>query len=355
MKICGIRPLLLAALMITPAVTATAQSRSIKSQPLRLALLVGINKYPNASQQLKGCANDVALTRKMLKARGFGPIITLTDGQATGAGIQRALDALAKTKPQDYVYIHFSGYGNKDGASPVICPADYKPGQGGIPYSTLLSKIDLIPAIRKIAVIDCSFTAGRNTTQTTPRYWPIASRGLVRQKYTGKRSIPGGMAKAMIISAAEKDAPAVETIVHSKNRQVVWAGAMTWAYLRTAQRANNNTTFQQLRGGIDARMAGRLTQTTSMRGFDLGKALKGVMNILKPAAGLLLSGSTGGLSNIVTALLPGSSKKTQDLAGALQTLTDKNTGTEQKIGTVLGLLNNDPAAGQPPADSGQDR
>ncbi len=353
MNTLGMRSLLLAALMITPAVGATAQARNLGSRPMRLALLVGINRYANSSQALKGCANDVALTRKMLKARGYGPIITLTNGQATGANIQRALDALTRTKPQDYVYIHFSGYGNKDRTSPVICPADYKPGQGGIAYSSLLSKIDLIPAIRKIAVIDCSFTRGRNTSQTTPRYWPVLTRDLARQNFTGKRSIPGGMAKAMIISAAEKDAPAVETIVDSKNRQVVWAGAMTWAYLRTAQRSNNNTTFQQLRGGIDARMAGRLTQTTSMRGFDLGKALGGLVKILKPAAGLLLSGATGGLSNIVTALLPSGSPKTQEIANTLQTLTDKNSTPEQKIGTVLGLLDKDPAPGQPPADPPQ--
>src|SRR5207237_143237 len=101
--------------------------------------------------------------------------------------------------------------------------------------------------------------------------------------------------------------------------------------------------------GIDARMGGRLTETTSMRGFDLGKALSGLVKILKPAAGLLLSGSTGGLSNIVTALLPKASPKSQDLAGIIQGLTDKNKTTESKLATVLGLLNKDQApAGQAP-------
>ena len=241
---------------------------------MRLALLIGINRYANTPQALQGSINDVALTRSMLKTRGYGPIITLTDDQASESNIRRALDALKRTQPQDYVYIHFSGYGNKEGAIPVLCPADYAPGQRGIPYKTLLAAIDQIPAVRKIAVIDSSFTRGRNTSQTVPRYWPPITRDLPAQRYSGKRSLPLEPARTMIISSADKDAPAVETMVVSQGNRRVWAGAMTWAYLRTAQRANNNTTFQQLRGGIDARMAGRLTQTTSMRGFYMGKALQ---------------------------------------------------------------------------------
>ena len=353
MKPLVFRPLLLAALTIAPIAQAAAQTRSITSRPMRLALLIGVDKYANNPQGLKGCGNDVTLTRSMLKSRGYGPIITLANSEATGAKIMKAVETLTRTQPQDYVYIHFSGYGNKEGSVPVICPADYKPGQGGIPYKSLLAKIDQIPALRKIAVIDCSFVKGRGTTQTTPRYWPVASRGVIGQRFTGRRSIPEEPARTMIISAAEKDAPAVESmVVAMTGGRRVWAGAMTWAYLRTASKANNNTTFQQLRGGIDARMAGRLTQTTSMRGFDLGKALQGLVKgaekILKPAAGLLLGGATGGLSNIVTALLPNASPKTQQVAGALQTLTDKKTSTEEKIQTVLNLLNKEqPAAGRP--------
>lgn len=59
--------------------------------PRKLALLVGINQYPQ--QPLIGCLTDVELQRELLIHRfGFtkGDILTLTDQQATRQQIEQA-------------------------------------------------------------------------------------------------------------------------------------------------------------------------------------------------------------------------------------------------------------------------
>ncbi len=97
-----------------------------QSSGRKLALLVGIDDYPNGVMarghsgpiQLQGCATDVALQREVLIHRfGFLPadIVCLTNEQATRAGIYEAfVDHLYnQAKPGDIVVFHFSGYGSK--------------------------------------------------------------------------------------------------------------------------------------------------------------------------------------------------------------------------------------------------
>ena len=52
-------------------------------------LVVGINDYPEASQRLEGCVNDVFTMSAVLQERGFEPeaIRTCLDGRATADGI----------------------------------------------------------------------------------------------------------------------------------------------------------------------------------------------------------------------------------------------------------------------------
>ncbi|WP_143598294.1 caspase family protein, partial [Tolypothrix sp. NIES-4075] len=65
-----------------------------QNAPRKLALLVGINEYPNGLA-LKGCVNDVRLQKELLIHRfGFkeNDIKTLTDRQATRKGILTAFE-----------------------------------------------------------------------------------------------------------------------------------------------------------------------------------------------------------------------------------------------------------------------
>lgn len=91
--------------------------------PRKLALLVGINQYPNSKrfENLEGCVTDVNLQQELLIYRfGFNPddILTLTsdqtpDKQPTRKNILAAFEEhlIKQAKPGDIVVFHFSGRG----------------------------------------------------------------------------------------------------------------------------------------------------------------------------------------------------------------------------------------------------
>jgi hypothetical protein len=123
-----------------------------QSTPRKLALLVGINQYPESSffTPLYGCVTDVHLQQELLVNRfGFNPkdIYTLTDQQATRQGILQAFQEhlVQQAKPGDVVVFHYSGHGsrvadpdrdNSDGLNSTFVPVDSRlpagyPDQGG--------------------------------------------------------------------------------------------------------------------------------------------------------------------------------------------------------------------------------
>lgn len=122
--------LLLAALGMSEAGLSllTEQYQRVLAQPTRrkLALLVGINQYPEQvcdcsllrGTALSGCLIDVELQRELLIHRfGFQPsdIVTLTDQQATRQNIETTfLFHLAdQARSGDVVVFHFSGLGSR--------------------------------------------------------------------------------------------------------------------------------------------------------------------------------------------------------------------------------------------------
>ncbi|OLT58594.1 caspase family protein [Moorena bouillonii] len=91
----------------------------VLAQPLgrKLALLVGINKYPR-STLLDGCVTDVELQQELLIHRfGFNPkdILILNDDQATRENIETAFieHLTEQAKAGDVVVFHFSGFGSQ--------------------------------------------------------------------------------------------------------------------------------------------------------------------------------------------------------------------------------------------------
>ncbi len=108
-----------------------------QNAPRKLALLVGINEYPNGLA-LKGCVNDVMLQKELLIHRfGFkdNDILTLTDKQATRKGILTAFEdhLIKQAKRGDVVVFHFSGHGSQvvdpdrdspDGLNSTFVPID---------------------------------------------------------------------------------------------------------------------------------------------------------------------------------------------------------------------------------------
>lgn len=96
-----------------------------QSTPRKLALLVGINQYPNHERyrNLNGCVTDVQLQEKLLVHKfGFNPqdIIKLTTDlppqfQPTRKNILQAFEEhlIKQAKPGDVVVFHFSGHGSR--------------------------------------------------------------------------------------------------------------------------------------------------------------------------------------------------------------------------------------------------
>ena len=177
---------LLAALGISEAGWWQLSDRysQVLAQPTgrKLALLVGINDYPQAS--LKGCVTDVELQRQLLIYKyGFKPadILTLTNKEATRENIETAfVDRISsQAKPDDVVVFHFSGKGSSittldpgiesDLASNVkvekcLVTIDGVPPsqqEGKAPNDLLLETVWLLmrslPTSKAIAVIDASY------------------------------------------------------------------------------------------------------------------------------------------------------------------------------------------------------
>lgn len=96
----------------------------------KMAVLVGCN-YPNTSNELHGCINDVLAMRDSLVQRfGFNPnyIKLLTDDKPgslvmpTGENIKKTLNAMVdEAEPGDVLFFHFSGHGT---TIPSLKPAN---------------------------------------------------------------------------------------------------------------------------------------------------------------------------------------------------------------------------------------
>ncbi|MGB3138866.1 MAG: caspase family protein [Nodosilinea sp.] len=115
-----------------------------QSTPRKLALLVGINQYPDQYvSSLSGCLNDVEMQYQLLVNRfGFKPsdVLMVTDDSAlqpTRANILEAFEEhlIKQAKPGDVVVFHYSGHGSLvNDPSPIRvaqCGQGYAAGLNG--------------------------------------------------------------------------------------------------------------------------------------------------------------------------------------------------------------------------------
>lgn len=104
------------------------------------ALLVGINKYPDPRNDLRGCVNDILDMENFIaqknKVYATENIKKLTDKDATKKGIVANIKWLMEgAQAGDSLLFHYSGHGSqipthnmpleKDGLDEIICPYDY--------------------------------------------------------------------------------------------------------------------------------------------------------------------------------------------------------------------------------------
>lgn len=105
----------------------------------RRAFLVGLNRYPDPRNNLKGCVNDVLLMSKTLREQygfeGASGVRLLTDERATTVAIRKGLEWLVgDAAAGDSLVFHYSGHGSQvrdvhgdelaDDLDEIICPYD---------------------------------------------------------------------------------------------------------------------------------------------------------------------------------------------------------------------------------------
>ncbi|GAX44259.1 peptidase C14 caspase catalytic subunit p20 [Tolypothrix sp. NIES-4075] len=232
------------------------------SVPCKLALLVGINEYPNGLPRLYGCVNDVRLQKELLIHRfGFkdNDILTLTDKQATRKGILTAFEdhLIKQAKPGDVVVFHFSGHGSQvvdpdrdspDGLNSTFIPIDSElppgfPVTGGpvqdIMGHTLFLLMYALKTDNVTVVLDSCHSGGgtrgnfrvrsrgdgsilqpSNEELEYQKQW-LGRLGLSKEKFIELRR--KGVAKGVVIAAAKR-----EQLASDASFSNFYAGAFTY-------------------------------------------------------------------------------------------------------------------------------
>lgn len=161
------------------------QYQQVLAHPIRrkLALLVGINQYPESvcdyvagrGSALNGCLTDVELQRELLIHRfGFQPsdIVTLIDQQATRQAIAETFltHLTEQVSADDVVVFHFSGLGSRvklDANSdrvqkslvPIdgVLPTEESPAIHDLLLETLSLLVRSLPTSRVTTILDLSY------------------------------------------------------------------------------------------------------------------------------------------------------------------------------------------------------
>lgn len=147
---------------------AERYGQALAASSRKLALLIGINRYPGEGSPLQGCVTDVELQRELLRYRfGFDPadILILTDGAATSSAIQSAFAEHLGSASQtaETVVVQFSGYGQwRAGSSPERWqPALLLAGPEEAAAMGLERFFQLVQSLgtaQLTTVLDCGFT-----------------------------------------------------------------------------------------------------------------------------------------------------------------------------------------------------
>ena len=227
----------------------------------KLALLVGIDKYPDAP--LRGCVTDVELQRELLIYRfGFAPsdILTLTDAQATRENIETAFvtHLSEQAKPGDAVVFHFSGCGSQVSSieSPDIIQNSFVPADDVLPMlgnravndileETLLLLVRSLPTENAIAILDTSYNYpgfsknGNFRIRSRPR--PIVGQpSLAELTFAqGLRLRPNLRSTAAVLAAAANSQIAAE-----QEWNGFTAGLFTYALTQTLWWATSASSLQ---------------------------------------------------------------------------------------------------------------
>ena len=239
--------------------------------PRKLALLVGINQYPQMTA-LGGCITDVEMQRELLIHRfGFNDrdILTLTDSQATRKAIETGFieHLIKQAKADDVVVFHFSGYGSRVKRNPSsdtnnlgnwqnsFVPVDGIVPTNGVPANDLLADtlallLLSLASHRVTTILDTSHIDTANILQGNLRarsisYPPgdaVISEEVALQEQILAQINPAvnlNIMPGLILAAAESDQLAMEAKWNGFS-----AGLFTYALTQYLWQAIPGTTVQ---------------------------------------------------------------------------------------------------------------
>jgi Caspase domain/Domain of unknown function (DUF4384) len=254
--------------------------------PRKLALLVGINEYPEDSgfASLRGCVTDVELQRQLLVYRfGFDPadILTLTNAQATRSQILTAFDEhlVKQAKSGDVVVFHYSGHGSQvtdpdrdfpDGLNSSFVPVDSAlppafPFEGGIVRDimghTLFLLMSALQSEQVTVVLDSCHSGGgtrgnlrvrspeglnlvRSNSielEASPEEFEYQNQWLSRLNLSPEEFIRrrrDGIAKGVVIAATQRDQLAADAPFSD-----FFAGAFTYLMTQYLWQETGSQTF----------------------------------------------------------------------------------------------------------------
>jgi hypothetical protein len=260
----------------------------------RKALLVGLNRYPDPENTLKGCINDVRQVGGLLSSRfGFaadGSVRLLTDARATTATIVDRLHWLLDgARAGDVLVFHYSGHDSQvpdrhgdevdDGLDEIICPYDLdwddpftdddlyaivKDLPAGVNLTVVLDCCHSGTGLREVASLPAR-THGRYLSAPAALWRPHRADVAIRR--FGSRATQRG---AILIAGCRSDQVSADACIDAD-----YHGALTYFLCKAIEAAEGGLTYRDLiervrharepvRAGAATRRAGRDAAGTSV-------------------------------------------------------------------------------------------
>jgi hypothetical protein len=283
--------------LATPTLALRSQEREFPSraEPVRHALLVGIEAYPERAgwPRLSGPRADAEALREALVARGgFAPerIRMLLDAEATRAAILTAFDGMIGVAgPEDVLLFYFAGHGSRlpdrdgdepDGWDETIVPYD---AVGADERANDLLDEELGAMIERaneatrhvVLIFDCcsSGTNVRSAGDATRRFVAFEARGLAgaRDLAPAAREPGSGYFKKNLdyvaLAACRASENAYEVKLESAGGATESRGLFTLAIVQELYEPAGETSYEELMDRVRRRVqAQQATQTPVIEG-----------------------------------------------------------------------------------------
>lgn len=344
------------ALQILLLLLAAAPTPEARAEPVKRAVLIGINDYAAPGiQDLQGAVNDVEIMQAVLVGKFGVPkenITVLRNEQATRKGILDAIrrDLIEAKPPADVAIIHFSGHGSQmpdnsndesDGLDETIVPQDSRtPGVYDISddeINGLLKQLSAVTPNITFIMDSChsgtvtkALDLGGQARQAPPDKRPAPPPSNFALGRSSDAEGPGGFrnpeAGYVLLAGSRANEVSHEGLI-GENRH----GAFTYYLVEALQGAGSSTSYRDVMPEVAAKVALRFpTQHPDQEGTALDMAVFGDRLLLSRPFVLVEPGA-GGLAKVQAGQIHGLSVGTtlRVFPAGTKALDDANLSTAQ--------------------------